>query len=287
MSALLSKQPLSWIPQGVNRIFMNRVCGWACVCVYGFTALLFLRGRVHVQSICLYLRHELLMSGCQHRRTPVSLGGSTGLEEPWGAAGFYSLGLCLPYNFFLPPPEPSVTWHHFSSIIIHKHTKKRYFSLFSSSPRSDFFFFFSFWSCCALPPLRQHVSLVRPRHANEQSLCQNTSPPELEGRGGMRKAGESAGLPGRRDTSGVLLRQQQIAALSIALLQGLGPPPQPPPPSTLSLMLALGPAMGPDQTGFTWLTASIMLITVGCRAQLCCLATPPTVEPERLPSLCC
>lgn len=114
-------------------------CVAGCVCVYGFTALLFLRGRVHVQSICLYLRHELLMSGCQHRRTPVSLGGSTGLEEPWGAAGFYSLCLCL-HIIFSPPPEPSVTWHHFASIIIHKHTKKRYFSLFSSSPRSDFFF---------------------------------------------------------------------------------------------------------------------------------------------------
>lgn len=38
-----------------------------------------------------------------------------------------------------------------------------------------------------------------------------------------------------------------------------------------------------DGTGAThWLTASIRLITVGCRALLCCLATPPTVEPERL-----
>lgn len=59
----------------------------------------------------------------------------------------------------------------------------------------------------------------------------------------MRKAGESAELRGRRDTSGVLLRQQQIAALSIALLQGLGPPVCPS-PQHLVLDVSTGPRSG-------------------------------------------
>lgn len=55
-----------------------------------------------------------------------------------------------------------------------------------------------------------------------------------------------ARAPGRRDTSGVLLRQQQIAALSIALLQGLGPSPNPPTPSPQHLVLdvSTGPRYG-------------------------------------------
>lgn len=39
-----------------------------------------------------------------------------------------------------------------------------------------------------LPPPRQHVSLVTSRHANEQSVCQNTSPKAKKE--GMRIASE-------------------------------------------------------------------------------------------------